>query len=88
MSPHTVAIVSHLTIFGLIYAMVKNHAQRSELGAFYIRQSLGITLLGVAGYFIRDSFGAMGGQYCGWRILGHQLYQCFEGRRENCPTFR
>ena len=61
MSPHTVAIVAHLTIFGLIYAMVKNHAERSELGAFYIRQSLGITLLGVAGYFIRDSFGAMGG---------------------------
>lgn len=60
MSPHTVAIISHLTIFGLIYAMVKNQTNKSELGSFYIRQSLGITLMGVAGYFIKNSFGAMG----------------------------
>lgn len=60
MSPHTVAIISHLTIFGLIYAMVKNQTNRSELGAFYIRQSLGITLLGVAGYFLKGSFGTLG----------------------------
>ncbi|GAB5552385.1 MAG: hypothetical protein Sapg2KO_19760 [Saprospiraceae bacterium] len=60
MSPHTVAIVSHLTVFGLIYAMVKNQTHKSELGAFYIRQTLGITLLGVAGYLLKGSFGSLG----------------------------
>ena len=44
----TVAIVAYLTIIGLIAALVMNNNQPSYLGRFHIRQSIGITVLGIA----------------------------------------
>ena len=44
----TVAIVAYLTIIGLIAALVMNNNQPSSLGRFHIRQSIGITVLGIA----------------------------------------
>lgn len=44
----TIAIVSYLTIVGLIAAIVMNNSQPSSLGRFHIRQSIGITVLAVA----------------------------------------
>lgn len=39
----TVAIVSYLTIIGLVAALVMNNGRPTSLGRFHIRQSIGIT---------------------------------------------
>ncbi|WP_452219721.1 YtxH domain-containing protein [Lacinutrix salivirga] len=42
-----VAIIAHITLIGWIIAMVMNqNEKKTELGSFYIRQTLGIFLLG------------------------------------------
>lgn len=40
----TVAIISYLTIIGLIAALVMNNSNPTSLGRFHIRQSIGITV--------------------------------------------
>jgi uncharacterized membrane protein len=40
----TVAIVSYLTLIGLIVAIVLNSNKKTKLGAFHLRQSLGLML--------------------------------------------
>ena len=40
----TVAIVSYLTIIGLIAALVMNSKNATSLGRFHIRQSIGLTV--------------------------------------------
>lgn len=52
----TIAIVSYLTIFGTIIAMVMNSEKKNEFASFHIRQALGTILLFFAlgypvGYF-------------------------------------
>lgn len=42
-----IAIISHLTIFGWIIALIMNNSNKTELGAFYIRQNLGLMLIAV-----------------------------------------
>lgn len=46
----TVAILSYVTLIGLIVALVLHNDEKnkSELGAFHIRQALGIILTGIA----------------------------------------
>ena len=46
-SGKTVAIVAHLTIIGWIIALIMNSSNKTEIGFFYIRQTLGIGLLGI-----------------------------------------
>jgi len=45
-SGKTVAIIAHLTVVGLIIAYFMNSSNKTEIGSFYIRQMVGITLLG------------------------------------------
>ncbi|GMN06359.1 hypothetical protein MTsPCn5_17480 [Croceitalea sp. MTPC5] len=45
-SGKTVAIIAHLTLIGWIIALVMNNGNKTEVGSFYIRQVLGIMLLG------------------------------------------
>ncbi len=45
-SGKTVAIVAHLTLIGWIIAIIMNSSNKTELGSFYIRQVLGIILVG------------------------------------------
>ncbi|MEO2053297.1 MAG: YtxH domain-containing protein [Allomuricauda sp.] len=45
-SGKTVAIIAHLTLIGWIIAIIMNSSNKTELGSFYIRQVLGIMLLG------------------------------------------
>lgn len=40
----TVAILAYLTVFGLIAALVMNNNQKTNLGRFHIRQSIGLTI--------------------------------------------
>ena len=42
-----VAIIAHLTILGWLIAVFMNSSNKTELGSFYIRQYLGIMLLGL-----------------------------------------
>ncbi len=46
----TIAIIAHLTIIGWIIAFVMNNDNKTELGSFYIRQALGIMLLGLLSF--------------------------------------
>lgn len=41
-----VAIIAHITLIGWIIAIVMNSSDKTEYGSFYIRQVLGIMLLG------------------------------------------
>ncbi len=43
-----IAIISHITLIGWIIAIVMNSDKKTEFGSFYIRQVLGIMLLGLA----------------------------------------
>ncbi|MEZ4810207.1 MAG: YtxH domain-containing protein [Allomuricauda sp.] len=46
-SGKTVAIVAHLTLIGWIIAIIMNSSNKTEIGSFYVRQVLGIFLVGL-----------------------------------------
>ena len=48
----TVAILSYVTIIGFIAALVMHSNRKTRVGAFHLRQTLGLVLTGVAGGFI------------------------------------
>jgi len=43
---NTIAILAYVTLIGWIIAIVMNNDKKSELGAFHIRESLGIMISG------------------------------------------
>lgn len=45
----TVAILSYLTIIGFIVAIVIHSSKKTKLGAYHLRQMLGLVLVGLAG---------------------------------------
>lgn len=47
MDGKTKAIVAHITIIGWIIALVINSNEKDEFASYYIRQTLGIYLLGI-----------------------------------------
>ena len=47
MDGKTKAIVAHITIIGWIIALVNNSSEKDELASYYIRQLLGLYLLGI-----------------------------------------
>lgn len=47
-----IALIAHLTLIGWIIAFVMNNNTKSEFGSFYIRQVLGLGLLGLVLNFI------------------------------------
>ncbi|MDR0901626.1 MAG: hypothetical protein LBM92_02525 [Opitutaceae bacterium] len=44
----TVAIVSYLTLIGFIVAIVMHSSKKTKLGAFHLRQTLGLLITGFA----------------------------------------
>jgi hypothetical protein len=44
-SGKTVAIIAHITLIGWIVAIIINSSNKTDLGSYYIRQTLGIWLL-------------------------------------------
>ncbi len=48
----TIAIISYITIIGLIIAFVMNNEKKNEFASYHIKQSLGIGLTGLALSFI------------------------------------
>lgn len=49
MDDKTKSIVAHITLIGWIIALVMNQSDKGENTSFYIRQTLGIWLVAVAG---------------------------------------
>lgn len=47
MDGKTKAIVAHITIIGWIIALVLNSSEKDEFASYYIRQLLGLYLLGI-----------------------------------------
>ena len=45
-SGKTVALIAHLTLIGWVIAIIMNSNNKTEIGSFYIRQVLGIMLIG------------------------------------------
>ena len=50
MDGKTKAIVAHITVIGWIIALVLNSQQRDEITSFYIRQVLGIWVVGLIAF--------------------------------------
>jgi uncharacterized membrane protein len=46
----TVAILSYLTLIGFIVAIVIHSSKKTQLGAFHLRQVLGLILTSIAGW--------------------------------------
>ena len=52
MDDKTKSIVAHITMIGWVIAIVMNSSEKGENTSFYIRQTLGIWLLGIAGTLV------------------------------------
>lgn len=48
----TIGIIAYLTLIGWIIAMVMHNGNKTELGAFHIRQMLGIVIVGFVLYLL------------------------------------
>ena len=60
-SPKTIAIVSHLTIIGFIIGIFMHNSNKSEVGAFYLRQMLGLICLSFAAGVLQTMIGRVAG---------------------------
>ena len=47
-----VAVISYITIIGLLIAIVLNQNEKNDFASFHIKQSLGLTLTSLVVYFI------------------------------------
>ena len=52
MTPQVKAILTHITFIGWIIILIVNSNERDELSSFYLRQTLGIYLIGLIGTII------------------------------------
>ncbi len=89
-----VGIIAHITIIGWIIALVMNSSNKTEFGSFYIRQMLGLSLLGIAlswipilGFivalvlivaWIMSLISALGGKMKPTFLLGEQFQEWFK----------
>jgi ElaB/YqjD/DUF883 family membrane-anchored ribosome-binding protein len=90
-----VGIIAHVTIIGWIIALIMNGSNRTEFGSFYIRQMLGLSLIGIAlGWipvlgllvslvllvaWIMSLISALGGKMTPTFLLGNQFQEWFKG---------
>lgn len=69
----TVGIISYLWLIGWVIALVMHNGNKTEYGAFHIRQSLGIMILWVIVYIINVALSFAGIGIVAW-ILGLGLF--------------
>ncbi|ACB77338.1 DUF4870 domain-containing protein [Opitutus terrae] len=62
----TTAIVSYLTLIGFIVAIVLHNSKKTTLGAFHLRQSLGLMLTSIAMMFVGTVLAFI--PYLGWLL--------------------
>ncbi|RMA64514.1 DUF4870 domain-containing protein [Ulvibacter antarcticus] len=53
----TVAIISYITLIGWIIALIMHNGNKTEFGAFHLRQSLGIIVVAIALAIINSFIG-------------------------------
>ena len=70
----TAAIVSYLTLVGFIAAIFIHNGNKTSIGAFHLRQSLGLILSGIAIGFCASIVMAI--PFLGW-LLGLGIYLGF-----------
>ena len=91
----TIAIIAHITLIGWIVAVVMNANEKSEYASFYIRQLLGLFILGlisgaipvlgwmsgiiVLGLVIYSLIGAINGEKSPTPFIGQYFQQWFSG---------
>lgn len=63
----TAAILSYLTVLGFIVAVVLHGQKKTQLGAFHLRQALGIYIAGIAASVV--NFGLMFIPILGWAVI-------------------
>ncbi|NRD24445.1 YtxH domain-containing protein [Winogradskyella litoriviva] len=90
-----VAIIAHLTPIGWIIALIMNSSNKTEYGSFYIRQYLGIFILGFIlgliplinliawllplAMWIMSLIGSLSGEKKPVFLLGNQFQEWFKG---------
>lgn len=90
-----VGIIAHITIIGWIIALVMNSSNKTEFGSFYIRQMLGLCIIGlITGWipilgllvglvllvaWIMSLISALGGEMKPTFLLGNQFQEWFKG---------
>lgn len=90
-----VGIIAHITIIGWVIALIMNGNNRTEFGSFYIRQMLGLSLIGIVlGWipifnfitalvllvaWIMSLISALGGEMKPTFLLGTQFQEWFKG---------
>ncbi len=52
----TMAIISYITIIGLIIAYIMNNSKKNEFTQFHIRQSVGLAVLGLVNSLVIAKF--------------------------------
>ncbi|APY09635.1 hypothetical protein BWZ20_08075 [Winogradskyella sp. J14-2] len=88
-------MIAHITIIGWIIAIIMNSSNKTELGSFYIRQVLGIILLGIVlglipvinffawilpfAMWIMSLIGSLSGKKKPVFLLGEQFQDWFKG---------
>ena len=94
MDGKTKAIVAHITWIGWIIALILNNQEKDEYASFYIRQMLGLIILGFLGFipllgivfaiatfvlWIISLIGAASGEMKPVPILGEHFQNWFSG---------
>nr|WP_299115131.1 YtxH domain-containing protein [uncultured Winogradskyella sp.] len=90
-----IGIIAHITLIGWIIALVMNSSKKTEFGSFYIRQMLGLMLIGFAtgwipilgliiGFvlfiaWVMSLISALGGEQKPVFLLGAQFQEWFKG---------
>lgn len=67
--PKTIGIISYLTLIGWIIALVMHNSNKSDFGAFHIRQSLGLIILYIVVWIVNFVIAVAGIPYLGWLLL-------------------
>jgi uncharacterized membrane protein len=67
----TIAIVAYITLIGFIVAIILHGNKKTRLGAYHLRQSLGLMLAWVAAFFVTSILAMI--PFIGW-ILGLAIW--------------
>lgn len=70
---NTIAIVSYLFGIGLVIAAVMFNNKKTQFSAFHLRQSLGLIIVGIAGWFVFMALGIMAAVLAGVPVVGFVL---------------
>lgn len=64
--PKTIGIIAYLTLIGWIIALVMHNSNKSEHGAFHIRQSLGLIILYILVWIVNFVLAVVNIPFVGW----------------------